>query len=49
MRAREFWALFLPSLVVMGGLLVFPLIRTVQWSFEDVHYGVPGTFVGLSN
>lgn len=49
MKAREFWVLFLPSLVVMAGLLVFPLIRTVQWSFEDVHYGVPGTFIGLSN
>lgn len=49
MKAREFWLLFAPSLVVMGGLLVLPLIRTVQWSFENVHYGTPGTFVGLDN
>jgi ABC-type sugar transport system permease subunit len=49
MKAREFWLLFTPSLIVMGGLLVLPLFRTVQWSLEDVHYGVPGTFVGLDN
>ena len=49
MKAREFWLLFAPSLIVMGGLLVLPLFRTVQWSLEDVHYGVPGTFVGLDN
>jgi multiple sugar transport system permease protein/N,N'-diacetylchitobiose transport system permease protein len=49
MKAREFWLLFTPSLIVMGGLLVLPLFRTVQWSFEDVRYGVPGTFVGLDN
>ncbi|GAA1655517.1 carbohydrate ABC transporter permease [Microbacterium flavum] len=49
MKAREFWVLFLPSLVVMAGLLVVPLIRTIQWSFEDVHYGTPGSFVGLDN
>jgi ABC-type sugar transport system permease subunit len=49
MKAREFWLLFTPSLIVMGGLLVLPLFRTVQWSLEDVRYGVPGTFVGLDN
>ena len=49
MKAREFWLLFTPSLVVMGGLLFLPLIRTIQWSLESVHYGVPGTFVGLAN
>src|SRR4051812_12164739 len=49
MKARDFWLLFTPSLVVMGGLLFLPLIRTVQWSLQDVHYGVPGTFVGLAN
>src|SRR6218665_2261623 len=47
MKAREFWLLFAPSLLVMGGLLVIPLVRTVQWSFEGVHYGSPGSFVGL--
>lgn len=49
MKRREFWLLFLPSLLVMGGLLVLPLMRTVQWSFEQVRYGTPGTFVGLDN
>ncbi|PDQ36218.1 MAG: hypothetical protein B5766_02045 [Candidatus Lumbricidophila eiseniae] len=49
MKAREFWLLFAPSLLVMGGLLVIPLVRTVQWSFESVHYGSPGSFVGLEN
>jgi len=49
MKAREFWLLFFPSLVVMGGLLVLPLLRTIQWSLEEVHYGTPGTFVGLQN
>lgn len=49
MRRREF-ALFIgPSLLVMLGLLVLPLIRTVQWSFQEVNYGSPGTFIGLSN
>jgi ABC-type sugar transport system permease subunit len=49
MKAREFWLLFAPSFLVMSGLLVLPLIRTIQWSFEEVHYGTPGTFVGLDN
>jgi ABC-type sugar transport system permease subunit len=49
MKAREFWLLFFPSLFVMGALLVLPLVRTIQWSFEEVRYGVPGTFVGLAN
>ena len=33
----------------MGALLVLPLVRTVQWSFEQVRYGSPGSFVGLDN
>ena len=49
MKAREFWLLFAPSLIIMAGLLVVPLVRTVQWSFESVRYGSPGTFVGLQN
>jgi len=49
MKAREFWLLFFPSLVVMAGLLVVPLVRTIQWSFEQVRYGTPGTFVGFAN
>ncbi len=49
MRRREFTLLIGPSVLVMFGLLVVPLIRTVQWSFQQVSYGTPGVFVGLSN
>jgi ABC-type sugar transport system permease subunit len=49
MRRREFAVLIGPSLLVMVGLLVLPLVRTVQWSFQEVAYGQVGTFVGLSN
>ncbi|AZS36415.1 Inner membrane ABC transporter permease protein YcjO [Microbacterium lemovicicum] len=49
MKAREFWLLFSPSLLIMSALLILPLARTVQWSFENVRYGTPGTFVGLGN
>jgi ABC-type sugar transport system permease subunit len=49
MRRREFWYLMAPSLLVMGGLLVFPLFRTVQWSLEEVAYGTGGSFIGFEN
>lgn len=49
MRPKEFTLLVAPSMLIMVGLLVLPLIRTVQWSFQDVQYGSPGTFVGLAN
>ncbi len=49
MRRREFAVLVAPSVLVMFGLLVYPLIRTLQWSFQDVDYGQPGTFVGFAN
>ena len=49
MRRREFAALTTPSIVVMFGLLVVPLVQTVRWSFERVRYGQSGTFVGLGN
>lgn len=49
MRSREFWALVTPSVVVMVGLLVLPLYRTIEWSLERVDYGEPGEFVGLAN
>jgi multiple sugar transport system permease protein/N,N'-diacetylchitobiose transport system permease protein len=49
MRRREFLALVTPSVLVMGGLLVLPLYRTIEWSFERVNYGEAGTFVGLAN
>jgi ABC-type sugar transport system permease subunit len=49
MKPREFWLLVFPSVIVMGGLLVLPLVQTIQWSLQKVHYGRPGTFVGLAN
>lgn len=49
MRKREFSLLMGPSLLVMLGLLVVPLVYTIQWSFQKVEYGSPGVFVGLSN
>ena len=49
MRKREFALLVGPSVLVMFGLLVVPLYRTVEWSFEEVQYGAAGVFVGLQN
>jgi multiple sugar transport system permease protein/N,N'-diacetylchitobiose transport system permease protein len=49
MRRREFWALVSPSLVVMFGLLILPLYRTIEWSFQKVNYGEQGTWIGLDN
>jgi len=49
MRRREYAALIAPSVIVMFGFLVVPLYRTIQWSFQQVAYGEPGTFVGWSN
>lgn len=49
MRKREFYLLVGPSMVVMFGLLVVPLYRTLSWSLRDVQYGERGTFVGLDN
>ena len=49
MRKREFWLLVGPSMLVMFGLLVVPLYRTIEWSFQEVQYGGAGVFVGLQN
>src|SRR5918997_7171329 len=49
MRKREFALLVGPSMLVMFGLLVVPLYRTIQWSFQEVEYGAAGVFVGLQN
>ena len=49
MRRREFAMLVGPSILVMAGLLLLPLYRTIQWSLQDVDYGSPGKFVGLDN
>lgn len=49
MRRSEFIGLVGPSVLVMGGLLVLPLYRTLEWSLKEVAYGDPGRFVGLDN
>lgn len=49
MKRRDYWALVMPSLIVMVGLLVLPLYRTLEWSLKEVDYGAPGTWIGLDN
>jgi N,N'-diacetylchitobiose transport system permease protein len=49
MRRREFAMLAGPSILVMAGLLLLPLYRTIEWSLQEVDYGSPGRFVGLDN
>jgi len=48
-RRREFAVLAGPSIVVMAGLLLLPLYKTIEWSLQDVDYGSPGRWVGLDN
>lgn len=49
MRHRHFAAFVAPTVLTMGALLLLPLVYTLVWSFQDVTYGSPGTFVGLEN
>jgi ABC-type sugar transport system permease subunit len=49
MKRRQFWALVAPSVIVMFGLMLLPLYRTLRWSFESVNYGEAGSFIGLEN
>lgn len=49
MKRREFAFLALPSLLLMVGLLVVPLVLTLVWSFQKVSYGQAGEWVGLQN
>ncbi len=49
MRRREFAMMVAPSVVVMFGLLLLPLVRTLQWSLQEVNYGEQGRYVGLDN
>ena len=49
MRRREFLAMVGPSALLMTVLLVVPLIQTIRWSLQEVTYGTPGSWVGLSN
>jgi multiple sugar transport system permease protein len=43
------YALLLPVLVVIFGLVAYPLGYSVWLSLQDVKVGAPGTFVGLDN
>lgn len=49
MRTRTFFALSGPAILLMTGLLVIPLIATVQWSFQNVPVGEAGVFNGFDN
>lgn len=49
MRRKEFLLMAGPSALLMTVLLVVPLIQTFRWSLQEVSYGTPGTWVGLSN
>lgn len=49
MTRKQFWFLITPSVIVMFGFMLVPLIRTLQWSFQKVNYGEPGKSVGLAN
>lgn len=46
------WILLLPAVIVVAGLLIFPILMTLYVSFTDWHlfaYGRPVRFVGLDN
>ena len=46
------WILLAPAMLVVGGLLVFPMLMTLYVSLTDWHlfaYGRPVQFVGLEN
>lgn len=43
------YLLVLPLLLVLVGLLVYPIISAVLLSFQDKVLGVPGKFIGLGN
>ncbi len=46
---REAWSFFLPTLILMGGLIAFPFIRAVYISFTNTISQEIGPFVGLTN
>ena len=43
------YALTLPVVLVIVGLIAYPLAYSVWLSLEDVKIGAPGTFIGLDN
>src|SRR5436305_7898161 len=42
-------ALVVPAVVLLGGLLAYPLGLGVWLGFQDAKIGAPGTFIGLEN
>ena len=43
------YALILPLLLVMIGLLAYPVISALLISFQDKRLGMPGRYIGLNN
>ena len=43
------YALILPLLLVMFGLLAYPVVSALLISFQDKRLGQPGNFIGLDN
>jgi multiple sugar transport system permease protein len=43
------YALLLPLLLVMIGLLIYPVVSALLISFQDKELGRPGRFIGLEN
>jgi multiple sugar transport system permease protein len=43
------WLFLLPSLLVLGGIVVYPFFSAIWISFLDKYVGAEGTFVGLAN
>jgi ABC-type sugar transport system permease subunit len=48
-EARLGYALILPLLLVMIGLLAYPVANALLISFQDKRLGQPGRFIGLEN
>lgn len=49
MKRREFFLYTAPSMVMMLGLMIVPLLATVYLSFTRYNYGQTPEFIGLSN
>lgn len=49
MKRREFFLYSVPSMVMMLGLMVLPLLATIYYSFTRYSYGSPPVWTGLTN
>ena len=43
------YALLLPTLLILGFVVVYPFLSAISLSFHDKYIGAPATFVGLQN